>query len=168
MARMGFMIEGLGYSGISGGHAILGFNLNNSKVAYEWYGTGSSSVLAQATSKPFSIPDGDVLFNFSGMDVRMKVTGGIFLFGRTDFQFTISDGDVQLYDVAPDSPNHVIGVDVIGPVPGDFTLTPAQFNILGDRRTGIIIAQLGLDQPDTPPQIELDQPDNTPIQIELG
>jgi hypothetical protein len=166
MAQMSFHIEGLGVSKISAGEVWLGFNIGPG-IVYHWVGTGPSSALTNATAKPFDVPDDSILYNFENEDVNMKIIGGIFGWGRTNIKFAInsSDNSTLLYDAAPKAIDHVLGVNVVGMIPLDFTLAPAQFQLLHNPQAiGFYLAMMGF-PPDTPaPDLgapDLSPPDNS-------
>jgi hypothetical protein len=151
MAQMAFHIEGLGVSKASAGEVYLAFKIGPG-IVYHWLGTGSSSVLTKATSKPFDVPDDSILYNFENEDVNMEITGGIFGWGRTNIKFAInsSDNSILLYDAAPKAADHVLGVDVVGIIPIAFTLAPAQFRLLHNQQAiSFYLDMMGF-APDTP------------------
>jgi hypothetical protein len=163
MAQMSFRIQGVGISKLSLGEAWLGFKIGPG-IVYHWVGTGTSSALANAWSKPFDVPDDSILFGFEGEDVNMKVTGGIYGWGRTNIKLAINaaDNSLLLYDIAPKGSDHALGVNIVGMIPTDFELAAAQFHLIHDPKlVSFHMALMGFSPDGTDTSTPVDTPTDT-------
>jgi hypothetical protein len=145
MTMMAFKLTGAGYGDyFSAGRLYVVFTMHGGHQVYRWTGTGSSSLYANARCRPIQVPYHSILSNFTGQDVVFSLKGGVPLGGRSLMGFSIrySGGSrAEVYNLAPQAPENLIGVDVIGTVLTDTEII-GQFSICTGAERNIILAEL--------------------------